>query len=73
MAAVIALFFLILYTLHEISLRYDLNINVPIASNTFKIMAREEEVEKRFFTGTIFFWSITLLLILFMPEKFQLP
>ncbi len=67
-AALIALLFLIIYTLHELSLKGIINIKVPIASQTFRIMAREEELKGRFFTGTIYFWSSTLLIILIFPE-----
>lgn len=68
-AALIATFFLIIYTLHELSLRGILKIEVPIASQTFKLMARKEELEKRFFTGTIYFWGSTLLVILLFPPN----
>ncbi|RLF21945.1 MAG: hypothetical protein DRN15_10315 [Thermoprotei archaeon] len=62
-SALIALFFLILYVLEEIRLRLGLDIRIPVASNTFEIMAREEEKAKGRFTGTVYFWSCTLLLL----------
>ncbi len=62
----IALFFFTIYTLHEITLRKNLNIKIPIASDTFKIMARREELENKYFTGTVYFWFLTLMLIILL-------
>ncbi len=62
----IASFFFAIYLVHEIALRKNLNIRVPIASHTFKIMARRDEVEKKYFTGTVYFWFMTILLILLL-------
>ncbi len=62
----IALFFFTIYTLHEIALRKNLNLKIPIASDTFRIMARREELENKYFTGTVYFWFLTLMLIIFL-------
>lgn len=65
-AVPIALFFFTIYTLHEIVLRRNLNVRIPIASDTFRIMARKEELENKYFTGTVYFWFLTLVLIVFL-------
>lgn len=67
-ALVIAVFFFILYTLNEISLRRDLGIKVPIAYHTYKFMARKDEVEKKYFTGTVYFWGLTVAIIAVLPQ-----
>jgi dolichol kinase len=66
-AAAISAFFLALYTLNELSLRGKLRVKVPVAYHTFRIMARRDEWEKGYFTGTVYFWALTLLTILALP------
>ena len=66
-AALTALFFFTIYTLNEISLRYGLRWRVPIAYHTYTVMARREELEKKTFIGTVYFWGLTLLIILVLP------
>jgi len=69
-ASIIAAFFFAVYALHEAALRLNLKLSVPIASQTFKIMARREELEKRYFTGTVYFWGCTLAIVALMePVK----
>ena len=64
-----SLFFLTLYTLNEASLRKNLGWKVPIAYHTYKIMARREELEGRTFIGTVYFWSLTSLIIALLPPE----
>ncbi len=66
-AALTALFFFTIYILNEISLRYGLRWRVPIAYHTYMVMARREELEKKTFIGTVYFWGLTLLIILVLP------
>jgi Dolichol kinase len=66
---IISAFFLLLYTLNEISLRKGLNIKVPIAYDTYEIMARPEERQGRYFTGTIYFWLLTLTTIILLEPR----
>ncbi len=69
-AVPIALFFLILYTLNELYLKGIVKFKVPIAYQTYRIMARRDEVEKKYFTGTIYFWAMTVaIIILLEPVK----
>jgi len=63
----ISCLFLALYTLNELHLKGFIKREIPIATHTFKIMARREEIEKRTFIGTVFFWSTTLALIALLP------
>ena len=65
-ATAIALFFLALYSLHELVLRLGLNVDVPIVSHTFRVMARREELEGRYFTGTVYFWACTTAIVALM-------
>ena len=66
----ISALFLVLYTLNELHLKGFIRRPIPIATHTFKIMARREEIERRTFAGTIMFWSSTLALIaLLSPVK----
>jgi len=62
-ALIISAFFLALYALNEVSLRKGLRIKVPIAYHTYRVMARREELEGGYFTGTVYFWSLTLVTI----------
>jgi len=63
----IAIIFLLLYTLNELYLNGWIRKPIPIATHTFYIMAREEELRERTFIGTILFWSLTVLIIVFLP------
>lgn len=65
-ALAISAFFLVLYALNEVSLRKGLRFKVPIAYHTYRVMARREELEGRYFTGTIYFWSLTLTTIMLL-------
>jgi len=65
-ATIIAAFFFTIYTLHEAALRFGWSIDIPIASQTFKIMARREELEGKYFTGTVYFWGCTLAIVALM-------
>jgi len=62
----ISALFLALYTLNELHLKGLIRRPIPIATHTFRIMARREELEKRTFAGTIMFWASTLTLIAFL-------
>ncbi len=64
-----ALFFFTIYTLNEISLRKNLGWKVPIAYNTYMIMARKHELEQRTFIGTVYFWGLTALIIALLPPE----
>ncbi len=66
-AVATSLFFFTLYTLNEISIRKNLGLKVPIAYQTYMIMARKEELENKTFIGTIYFWGLTTILILLLP------
>ncbi len=63
----IALLFLTLYLLNELHLKGLIRRPIPIATHTFRIMARREEIERRTFIGTIFFWSLTVIIIALLP------
>ncbi len=66
----IAVLFLALYTLNELYLKGIVKFKAPIAYQTYRIMARREEVEKRYFTGTIYFWTMTVaVIVLLEPVK----
>jgi len=65
-ATLISLFFLAIYAAHEASLRLNLPWNVPIASHTFKVMARQEELKERYFTGSVYFWACTTIIVALM-------
>jgi len=65
-ATLIAAFFLAIYSIHEAKLRLGLKFDVPIASQTFKVMARREELEKGYFTGAVYFWACTLAIVAIM-------
>ncbi|ABL78847.1 diacylglycerol/polyprenol kinase family protein [Thermofilum pendens] len=65
-ATAIAAFFFALYAVHEAVLRLGLRVEVPIASHTFRVMARREELEGGYFTGTVYFWFSTLLIVALM-------
>ncbi len=62
-----SLFFFTLYALNEISIRKNLGFKVPIAYQTYMIMARKEELENKTFIGTIYFWGLTTIIILLLP------
>lgn len=64
-----ALFFFTVYTLNEISLRKNLGWKIPIAYNTYVIMARKHELEQRTFIGTVYFWGLTALIIALLPPE----
>ncbi len=66
-ALAVSAFFFTLYSLNEYALRTGKKWSVPIAGHTFKIMARREELEKRTFIGTVYFWGLTILIIAFLP------
>ncbi|WFO75716.1 hypothetical protein J4526_02270 [Desulfurococcaceae archaeon MEX13E-LK6-19] len=66
-ALIIAIFFFIIYSLNEIMLRKNINIKIPIAYQTYRFMARRDELEKRYFTGTVYFWGFTILIIALLP------
>ncbi len=66
-ALAVSAFFFTLYSLNEYALRTGKKWSVPIAGHTFKIMARKEELEKRTFIGTVYFWGLTILIIAFLP------
>ncbi len=66
-ALAVSAFFFTLYVVNEYALRTGKRWNVPIAGHTFKIMARKEELEKRTFIGTVYFWGLTILIIAFLP------
>ncbi len=66
-ALVVSVFFFALYALNEYVLRTGKRWNVPIAGHTFKIMARDEELEKKTFIGTVYFWGLTIPIIAFLP------
>jgi len=66
-ALAVSIFFFTLYALNEYALRKGKKWSVPIAGHTFKIMARKEELEKRTFIGTVYFWGLTILIIAFLP------
>ncbi len=69
-AVPIALFFLTLYALNELYLKGIVRFKVPIAYQTYRIMARRDEVEKKYFTGTIYFWAMTVaIIVLLEPVK----
>ncbi|NPA96275.1 MAG: hypothetical protein GXO32_01575 [Crenarchaeota archaeon] len=63
----ISALFLALYSLNELHLKGLIKRRIPIATQTFEIMARKEEIEKRTFLGTVLFWSSTLALIALLP------
>ncbi len=65
----IATFFFILYLLHDISLHYGLKFKVPIAYQTYSLMARDEEIKGRHFRGATYFWGVTLALIATLPPQ----
>lgn len=65
----ISALFLLLYLLNELSLRKGLRVKVPIAYHTYRVMAREEELKGRYFTGTIYFWLLTLVTILLLEPQ----
>ncbi len=65
----IAILFLVLYTLNELYLAGLIRRPIPIATHTFHIMARREEIEKKTFIGTVIFWSATVLIIAFLPPE----
>jgi len=65
-ATAIASFFLAVYALHELTRRLGLNVGVPIASQTFRVMARREELKGRYFTGTVYFWACTVATVALM-------
>jgi dolichol kinase len=67
--ALISALFLLLYLLNELSLRKGLRVKVPIAYHTYRVMAREEELKGRYFTGTIYFWLLTLVTILLLEPQ----
>ncbi len=62
-----ALLFLALYALNELHLKGLIRRPIPIATHTFRIMARREEIEKRTFIGTVFFWSLTVVIVALLP------
>ncbi len=66
-ALAVSAFFFTLYSLNEYALRTGKKWSVPIAGHTFRIMARREELEKRTFIGTVYFWGLTILIIAFLP------
>ncbi len=65
-ATIIAGFFLVLYALNEVSLRFRLNWRIPIAWHTYRFMARRDELEKGYFTGTVYFWAATTIIVWLM-------
>ncbi len=66
-AVPIATAFFILYLLHDVTLHYGLKLKVPIAYQTFRLMAREEEIRGRHFRGATYFWGVTLVLVSTLP------
>ena len=58
-ALIISALFLALYALNEVPLRKGLRLKVPITYHTCMVMARREELEGKYFTGTIYFWFTT--------------
>jgi len=68
-ATLIAAFFLALYALNEVSLRLGLNWRIPIAWHTYRFMARREELEKRYFTGTVYFWAVTTAVVFLLEPR----
>ncbi|QOJ78769.1 hypothetical protein IG193_08475 [Infirmifilum lucidum] len=65
-ATAIACFFLVLYALNEASLRLKLNWRIPIAWHTYRLMARRDELERGYFTGTVYFWAVTTAVVWLM-------
>ncbi len=68
-ALAVSAFFLALYGLNELSLRYGLGWRVPIAYHTYLLMARREELRERTFIGTVYFWGVTTAAIALLPPE----
>ena len=68
-ALAVSILFFTLYALNEYALRTGKNWKVPIAGHTYEIMARKEELEKKTFIGTVYFWGLTILIIAFLPPQ----
>ncbi len=64
-----SLLFFTLYTINELSLKKNLGLKVPIAYQTYVIMARREEIENKTFLGTVYFWGLTTAIILLLPPN----
>jgi len=62
----ISLFFFLIYTLNELYLRGILKRPVPIASSTFEVMARQNELEGRTFMGPVYFWGVLVIMFMFL-------
>lgn len=65
LGVILSLFFLLIYTLNELYLRGIIKRPAPIASATFKIMARNDELKKKTFMGPIYFWGVLVILFTF--------
>ena len=63
---IISSFFLAIYSLNQLYLSGRIKREIPIATQTFRRMAREVELEKKSFMGPIYFWAITTLLLIFL-------
>ena len=61
----ISSFFLIIYTLNQLHLSGKIKSEIPIATKTFRRMARDIELRNQSFMGPIYFWAITTLLLVF--------
>jgi phytol kinase len=68
-ALLTSLSFFILYLLNEISLRKNLGWKIPIAYQTYIVMARREELEEKTFIGTVYFWGLTTIIIALLPSQ----
>ncbi|NPA99225.1 MAG: hypothetical protein GXO43_07585 [Crenarchaeota archaeon] len=68
-ALAVSILFFTLYALNEYALRTGKKWKVPIAGHTYEIMARKEELEKKTFIGTVYFWGLTILIIALLPPQ----
>ncbi|MGQ4832563.1 MAG: diacylglycerol/polyprenol kinase family protein [Candidatus Asgardarchaeia archaeon] len=61
----ISMFFFILYFLNQLYLSGKISREIPITTATYRIMARDYELEKRTFLGGVYFWAILVVMFLF--------
>lgn len=66
LGVIISLFFFIIYTLNHLHLKGKIKYEIPIGTSTFRIMARENELESSTFVGPILFWGILVIMFLFL-------
>ena len=60
----ISSFFLAIYSLNQLYLKGKINREIPIATKTFRRMARDIELKNQSFMGPVYFWAITTILLL---------